>query len=440
MRPTAFSIFALLAVAPAAASAQPLDDDALAPNVDEPPPDPPPGDPPPPADAPPPSEPPPPPPPAAAPAAEVWSDPGLADPTVDSLQLHGWVSQGAMLSTANNYLAYTERGSFEYFEAGVNVTKELGSDVRAGIQIFAQDLGPVGNYAPVIDWAYVDYRIAPVLGVRAGRFKLPLYLYTERMDADMARTSVLMPQAVYDVRFRNVLAALNGVDVYGALDLGGAGVIDYDAYVGTGFLGDSYDLENVAGARAIWTTPVPCLRVAGHALYTNFTQRVPADPDTAAAVEMAGLAPPDWDGNLRYGFEDWTMVGGAVECATERVTVTAEASRWASDLVLSPMLAPPGTYEELRAYAQVDVRVTDRVSAAAYASFFADVASDDAAAAANHQYDYAASVRVDVTDNLIVKAEAHLMDGFGMTSGSLNRGVERAERWGLFLAKTTLTF
>jgi hypothetical protein len=39
-----------------------------------------------------------------------------------------------------------------------------------------------------------------------------------------------------------------------------------------------------------------------------------------------------------------------------------------------------------------------------------------------------------------VKAEAHAIDGFGLTEGSLNRVAEREHRWGMFLAKTTLTF
>ena len=136
--------------------------------------------------------------PTAAEVEAAWAETALEDDASESLQMHGWVSQGVMASSGNNYLANTTKGSFEFFEAGLNVTKELGTNLRAGVQIFAQDLGPIGNYAPIIDWAYVDYRSKPWLGVRAGRFKMPLYLYNERMDTDMTRTTVLMPQAVYD--------------------------------------------------------------------------------------------------------------------------------------------------------------------------------------------------------------------------------------------------
>src|SRR5262245_61383766 len=73
-----------------------------------------------------------------APAATAWAAAAADEETSDSLQIHGWVSQGAMLSTGNDYLAHTKRGSFEFFEAGLNVTKELGSNLRAGVQLFAQ--------------------------------------------------------------------------------------------------------------------------------------------------------------------------------------------------------------------------------------------------------------------------------------------------------------
>src|SRR5262245_34093993 len=59
------------------------------------------------------------------------------------LELHGFVSQGYLLSSGNNYLAETtERGSLEFSEVGLNFTAQLTDDLRAGVQLFAHDLGP----------------------------------------------------------------------------------------------------------------------------------------------------------------------------------------------------------------------------------------------------------------------------------------------------------
>lgn len=374
--------------------------------------------------------------------------PAVAQPTIEEdadevMQLHGWVSQGLMTSTGNNYLANTTDGSFEFFEAGINVTKELGPDLRTGVQIFAQDLGPIGNYAPIIDWAYVDYRKKPWLGIRAGRFKMPLYLYNERMDADMTRTAVLMPQAVYDQHFRDVLNAVSGADVYGTVDLGSGGSLDYDAYAGTVFIqprGANYDLENVFGTRLIWDAPT-CLRVSAHGLYSNFSASAQLDDAERDQVIAAGGAPADWNGVVVESYKNWKMLGGALECATDRVTVTAEAGVWDAEVEQTPMLGPPDRYRELRAYTQADYRVDDRLSTALYLSVYSELDGTSMSTEDNgHQYDLALSARYDITPNWLVKGEAHAIDGYGLTEGELNADRERVHRWGMLLAKTTLTF
>jgi hypothetical protein len=380
-----------------------------------------------------------------APATTSEWDAGGVDEPADSLQIHGWVSQGAMLSTGNDYLARTKRGSFEFFESGINVTKEIGTKLRAGIQIFAQDLGPEGNYKPIVDWAYVDYKLRPWLGVRAGRFKMPMFLYSDQLDADMARTTVLMPQSVYDVHFRQFLAALTGVDLYGRVELGAAGSVDYDLYAGTVFVelwDDDWDVENVVGSRVVWNTPVSCLRVAGHYQYANWNETEQINDVQRDALKMAGLAPADWDGRLTTTADDWTMAGGGLECETDRMTFTAEASWWRSTFSLTPEFQMPFKFDQLRAYVQAAFRVTDRLSTSLYVSAFRDSqAGQDPSEDANHQYDTAVSVRYDVTPNFLVKAEAHLIDGYrAALQDDLPQPEEHASRWGLFLVKTTLAF
>src|ERR1043166_6898565 len=85
--------------------------------------------------------------------------PAYADDAADdALQVHGFASQGALLTSDNNYLAYTERGSLEFTEAGINFTKPLDDRLSFGLQLFARDLGPGGSYTAAFDWLYLDYR------------------------------------------------------------------------------------------------------------------------------------------------------------------------------------------------------------------------------------------------------------------------------------------
>src|SRR5204862_570816 len=112
-----------------------------------------------------------------------------ANDTADEapLQVHGFASQGALLTSDNNYLAHTERGSLEFTEAGINFTKSFDEHLRFGIQLFARDLGPTGSYAANFDWLYLDYRWQDWLGLRAGRVKLPYGLYNDTSDVDAAQ-------------------------------------------------------------------------------------------------------------------------------------------------------------------------------------------------------------------------------------------------------------
>src|SRR6187399_37620 len=139
-----------------------------------------------------------------------------------ALEVHGFVSQGFIKTTNNNYLAKSERGSFEFVEAGVNFTKPLSDRLRVGLQLFARDLGPTGNYRPQFDWFYFDFRVADWFGIRAGRTKLPFGLYNETSDIDAARVPVLLPQSVYPQANRDFLLAQTGGEIYGYVPLGDA--------------------------------------------------------------------------------------------------------------------------------------------------------------------------------------------------------------------------
>src|SRR5690606_2529719 len=135
-------------------------------------------------------------------AASVWAGEAVADELAaedSALQIHGFASQGALISTDNNYLAKTERGSLEFAEAGIALYKQLDPKLRVGFQLFTRDLVPLGNYSAKFDWFVLDYRWRDWLGLRAGRTKLPFGLYNEIRDIDAAQPVVLLPQSVYSL-------------------------------------------------------------------------------------------------------------------------------------------------------------------------------------------------------------------------------------------------
>src|SRR5258708_35984070 len=135
--------------------------------------------------------------------------------TAAAVEVHAFASQGFILTRDNNYLANkTTNGSFQFSEVGINFTKSVTDKLRVGVQLFAQDLGPTGNYNAKVDWFYLDYRLFDWLGFRAGRVKIPFGLYNDINDIDAARNPVLLPQSVYPVQNRNYLLAQTGAELY----------------------------------------------------------------------------------------------------------------------------------------------------------------------------------------------------------------------------------
>src|ERR1700722_14659394 len=112
----------------------------------------------------------------------------LLDPTqaqaedLSDIEIHGFLSQGFINTTSNNYLTNSALGSFDFTEAGLNFTKQLEDNLRVGFQLFAQRLGPTGDFTPTLDWFYLDYRWSDLLGIRFGRVKIPFGLYNDIVD------------------------------------------------------------------------------------------------------------------------------------------------------------------------------------------------------------------------------------------------------------------
>jgi hypothetical protein len=359
------------------------------------------------------------------------------------VEVHGFVSQGAFISTGNEYLAHSKRGSGEFFEAAINLSTEVADRLRVGLQLFTRDLGPIGNYNANVDWAYLDYRWREWLGLRAGRIKLPFGLYNEFSDVDSARLSVLLPQSMYPIRSRDFLLAQTGFSLYGSASAGGLGGFDYQLALGTIFLDAGgnptireTDVPYAAAAQVYWRTPLPGLRLGGSAL----------------ALELyidADLGPPV--GAVKYRLEDVHLLVASLEYAAQGWLIAAEYGRWRGDIEVTPAL--PGIATELddeRFYGMLAYRFTHWFEAGGYYSVhFVD--ADDRSGRGDpmrfapehraYQRDLAVTVRFDVNEHWLFKLEGHYMVGTAdLNSTDVLETGALARSWGLFLAKTTLSF
>ncbi|HEX3904649.1 MAG TPA: hypothetical protein VH853_17565 [Polyangia bacterium] len=375
---------------------------------------------------------------AASGPAMGWT---LGDPESPStIDVHGFVSQGYIKSTANDYLVDSSGGgSFEFSEAGLNFTVQPLDRLSIGMQLFAYNLGTSGNFTLRADWFYLDYRFRDWLGIRAGRVKLVYGLYNDISDIDAARTPILLPPSIYPLSNRDLLFGVQGGEVYGYARLGSLGGLEYRAVggaidiplpsqIGQAVEASSVDIPYLVAGRLMWETPLDGLRVGGSVLALRlnedvFFPGVPAD----AATESARATLYGAIGSIEYVAHD-------LQLAAEYAQTRNEARELAPTPTRAPTVVGSG------GYALATYRVSRWFQPGAYYSFSyanRNLGSQSAPPAPqndeNVQDDLAGTLRFDVNNFWIVKLEGHYMHG----TEALGGVPTAATNWGLFLIKTT---
>jgi hypothetical protein len=369
---------------------------------------------------------------------------------VTSVEVHAFVSQGFILTTHNNYLDNdTTHGNFQFSEIGLNFTKSVTDNLRVGLQLFAQDLGPTGSFDVTFNWFYLDYRWKDWLGFRAGRVKIPFGLYNEINDVDSARVPILLPQSLYQVESDNFLLAQTGGEVYGYLKSRVLGGLEYRAYGGTIFVdtllppSTPYEVEAlnvpyVVGGRLLWETPLQGLRVAGSVQALKLDATILANA-TMATPTMAAM--PAASTALEIPAKLWVA---SIEYAAHDLVLAAEYSRWyvAADSSNPAVFPPTPSTTSERGYVMVTYRAARWLQPGLYYALeFPNV--DQRSGRANMQHDVAATLRFDINSHWLVKLEGHFMSGTAELDPSINGNVPTSdlqENWAVFLAKTTAYF
>jgi len=150
----------------------------------------------------------------------------------EKVQLHGFLSQGYLNSSGNNFLAQSKGGTFEFNEIGINLNSEFTDVFRIGAQVISRDLGDYGDNKLRIDWALMDYHADDAIGVRLGKIKIPTGFYNMERDSDFLRPMIFLPQSIYDETRRDLWLSHTGAEVYGNLGCDFFGDIDYQFFYG----------------------------------------------------------------------------------------------------------------------------------------------------------------------------------------------------------------
>ncbi len=142
-------------------------------------------------------------------------------------QAHGFLSQGYTYTSGNDFFGNSQgAGSLEFHELGMNVLGHPFPNLLLAVQGIYRDTAGSDEKDFRLDYANLDYSLpigeSSTLGVRAGRVKNPLGLYSEARDAIWTRPSVLLPQSLYfdSLGLRESELASDGGIVYGRSSFG----------------------------------------------------------------------------------------------------------------------------------------------------------------------------------------------------------------------------
>jgi hypothetical protein len=348
------------------------------------------------------------------------------------IQVHGFASQGFAYTGGNNWLTMnTSQGSAGFTDFGLNLSTQATDKFRLGAQVYDRNLGQLGQYHPSLDWAVADYRFKTWFGIRGGKVKTTLGLYSDTQDLDFLHTFALLPQSIYPTDIRDATIAHVGGDVYGTVPLKHRlGDLSYTAWAGHrrdsnysayvyflqkyGVTGSTYGGLQYGGDLR-WNTPLRGLLIGASRMNEDLTDEGSVHVPGVGLLQYSAVSRADWT-NQFYG-----------EYTLGRLRIGSEYRRFVRDQVVNGSVSE--IISDVRGwYLSGSYRLTKRLALGSYYSRYTITSvaggtltspfdqETDTSLPANHIYDRVITGRVDLNKFWNVKVEGHFMNGYGDSS------------------------
>jgi len=373
-------------------------------------------------------------------------------------QAHGFLSQGYTYTSGNDLFGNSQgAGSLEFHELGMNVLGHPWPNLLLAVQGIYRDTAGSDEEDFRLDYANVDYSLpigeSLTLGVRAGRVKNPIGLYSEARDAIWTRPSVLLPQSIYfdALGLRSPQLGSDGGMLYGRWGLGDHAFTS-EFLVSEGRLETARDfitgVQNAPGSlsgrpfffgRAGYEWREGRFRL----LFTAID--LDQDFDTTSRGALPGtvkiFAPLV---SAQVNLEEWSFTAEYLRISFDRTGIfrALPLDRTARDFLVN------NTSESY--YLQAQYRFAPGWSALArYDAFFANADDHDGSATARglglprHRFfakDLTFGLRWEFAQNWLVAAEYHNIDGTGWLSPIDNPGNNFDGHWDLLAVMLSYRF
>jgi hypothetical protein len=332
----------------------------------------------------------------------------LSGQDLAGIEIHGFVTQGFLYSSHNNYLTMqSSSGSLQWTDGAVSITDSVTSNLRIGIQLHMYQLGQLGGPNVQVDWASGDYKVNDRLGFRAGKVKTVMGLFNDSQEVDAVFLWTLLPQCSYQVDNESFYLAHVGGDVYGNLSLGShAGTLRYDGYVGqvTLDLNGGY-LKTLADEGFVFTS-APSGKTYGGDLRWLTPLRGLIAGSSANVEAVAGTAP-----GVGVSVPTFLKTEYYAQFSRGRFYLAGEYDRSPADalVMLGPAVLP--VPQDFRSwYGMGSYRLWKKLNVGSYYSHYVNKALDTSLAA-NYSKDWVLSGRYDFNPYFYGKLEGHFVHG-----------------------------
>ncbi|AGA35203.1 hypothetical protein TVNIR_3573 [Thioalkalivibrio nitratireducens DSM 14787] len=375
---------------------------------------------------------------------------GESAPRPTNLQLHGFATQGVVVTDQNNFFGpSSDRPSLQFIELGLNASVRPRPDTLIAGQVISRRAGGERSDAqPAIDYLLVDRQMHAGpdghWGIRVGRAKNPFGLFNETRDVAFTRPGILLPQSIYFDRTRSLALSSDGVAVYADRNLPAG---DVRLRLGIGRPQTGEDLEWVAMGSKQPGSFRGKTSVIGQALYEHDGGRIIAAL-SAADTGARFRSPPDGPGNVEFSFTPWIL---SLQYNAEQWSLTGEYARRPSSLAgfNPPFMDFDVTGES--AYLEYSRRLNHEWTwRLRYDVLYTDhndrsgqrfAQATGLPAHTRFAKDWSVGLQWQVNPNLMLAAEYHRVDGTGWLPGPDNPDpTATSRRWDMLLGQASLRF
>lgn len=203
-----------------------------------------------------------------------------AAPALAEVSVNGFASIVTGIADSDaGYLGYTQDFDFQPDSvAAVQLGYPINDKMNATVQMIARGKD---NWEPEMEWAYISYNADNGNTYRAGRLRIPFYMYSDYLDVRYAQPFLRPPRAVYSLI---AFSSYTGVDALIPVDLGNSTLTLQPFYGGTKDQtpgGVRFKLTNLMGANATWEWEDLMVRAV-------YAQTDAASPDSALLDNVDG--------------------------------------------------------------------------------------------------------------------------------------------------------